>query len=100
MSYNTIPEVIEIHDADGNDVTKNYTVYERKEGELKVVRRKIIITSSSKDKEYDRTPLTSASIYADKLLDGHVVVTAATGSQTEIGKIKRLSRFISFMNSS
>ncbi len=58
---NTIDDVI-ITDADGNPVTTNYDIT-RYEGELKVTKRPIKITTASATKVYDGTPLVKKDGY-------------------------------------
>jgi hypothetical protein len=72
-----------VKDKDGNDVTKQFTVTTAN-GELKINKRPITLTSSSATKEYDGTPLTNDEVIVsgDGLAEGETITFNITGSQT------------------
>ncbi len=91
LSY--LPYVV--YDAHGNDVTEDY--YVKFVGEpLQVNRRMIELTSVSKVKEYDGTPLTGEEVWVSKgsLLPGHRMEAETPASITDVGqtenRIKRV----------
>ncbi|MBQ8407373.1 MAG: hypothetical protein IJY39_00770 [Clostridia bacterium] len=82
---NTIEEV-NIFDADGKDVTRNYQII-YKEGILRVDPITVVVTSASALKAYDGEPLTADSYtLSNDPLEGHQILVQVTGSILEIGK--------------
>ncbi|MBQ4108848.1 MAG: hypothetical protein IJC80_05560, partial [Clostridia bacterium] len=77
---------VAIKDANGVNVTHNYTVT-TVFGELEVFKRPITVATSDESKVYDGTPLTNTelNLLIGELVAGHTFVPAATGSQTEVG---------------
>ena len=96
-SDNTIEESsIVITDANGKDVTKNYTV-ECQSGILEVTLRKLSVTADSKSKPYDGLPLVGESVTVDEisdkndgLLTEHSIVYELTGSITKVGRVSNV----------
>lgn len=86
--------VIMIVNADGKDVTENYSIPEENYvyGTLSMSPRPITITAYSAEKEYDGTPLTNYGCTCEKLagdrglVEGHKVIARAEGSQTAVGE--------------
>jgi len=76
-----------IVNSDGEDVTDNYEA-NAVDGILKVVRRKVTVTSETLSKIYDGTPLeysNSPTITEGTLCAGHYLDMLATASQTDVG---------------
>ena len=86
--------VIKIVNADGNNVTANYSIPEENYvyGILSMSPRSITITANSAEKEYDGTPLTNDGCTYEEfagdrgLVSGHKVIARAEGSQTAVGE--------------
>ena len=86
--------VIKIVNADGKNVTENYSIPEENYvyGILSMSPRSITITANSAEKEYDGTPLTNDGCTYEKfagdrgLVSGHKVIARAEGSQTAVGE--------------
>ena len=86
--------VIKIVNADGNNVTANYSIPEENYvyGILSMSPRPITITADSDSKFYDGTPLTNSGCKYEKfagdrgLVSGHKVIARAEGSQTAVGE--------------
>ncbi len=77
-----------ILDADGRDVTHNYTL-SFEEGTLMVSTRPITVTTASATKYDDGTPLTAPYAHTTEdslpLCDGHKIILAVTGICTGVG---------------
>lgn len=88
-SANTIDA--ELHDAEGNDVSGNYTlVLER--GTLTVTPRELTLRSGDAEKVYDATPLTESSVeaVAGEVAAGQQIEANVTGSLTDAGTADNL----------
>ena len=72
-------------------VTRNKWV-EQCELTIEIRKRRIILSSASKEKEYDGKPLSEASVViaGDGIADGDVVSARATGAQTIVGTCPNL----------
>ena len=81
-----------IRNANGDDVTKNYSNVKLENGKLTVTKRSITITTGDAKKEYDKTPLTSKSdaysVTSGSLLEGHKLTLTLTGTITDPGTAK------------
>ena len=75
-----------VKDAAGNVVTDQFAV-STKDGELKITKRTVTLTSASDRKEYDGTPLTNDKITVggDGFVEGEGATYNVTGSQTLTG---------------
>lgn len=87
-SYSTV-KTINIYDGD-RDVTKNYKI-NKMVGEITITPRKIILLTSSAEKDYDGKALTDKKFSVPshspyQLVVGHKVTMTITGSQTKIGE--------------
>ena len=79
---------VTITDADGNEVTSNYSIT-REEGDLTVKRRPVIVLSASAEKEYDGEPLTAEGYEViGGLLEGHECKAVTDGSTVNAGTVK------------
>ena len=72
------------------DVTANYTFGESVDGELKITKRKVTLTSADGNKVYDGTPLvknaqTDITVSGDGFVTGEGATYDITGSQTVVG---------------
>lgn len=78
--------LIVVTDIYDEDVSHNYNI-DYKLGVYTILLRDITIELVDKEKEYDRTPLTSTeyNIFDGSLVIGHTVELSADGSRTEIG---------------
>ena len=75
-----------VTDADGNDVTAQFTV-ETKNGNAAITPRKVTLTSDSASREYNGKPLTNHLIFIeeDEFIEGEGAHYHVTGSQTLVG---------------
>ena len=81
---NTVTGRAVVKDADGQDVTAQFTV-SRIDGSLVIGKRSVTITTGSASKEYDGTALTEPTADITGLAEGDTVTLAATGTITEVG---------------
>ena len=78
-----------VRDADGNDVTDQFSNIKTADGTLEVTKRQVTLTSGSASKEYDGTALTNGEVFGgDQFVAGEVSNVRATGSITKVGKVK------------
>ncbi len=89
-----IPSTVLIHDANGNDVTRNYEIG-FSVGLLTVSPREILVQTGSAVKEYDGTALTNKTFSVEKrgdkeLIDGHVINVENIGSLSRVGKAENI----------
>ena len=79
---NNVPNVV-IKDANGNDVTSNYTVT-KKNGTLTVNKRPITVTADSASKTYDGTALTKKTykLTSGSLVSGDTLVISFSSTST------------------
>lgn len=76
-----------VRDADGNDVTDQFSNIKTADGNLEVTKRQVTLTSGSATKEYDGTALTNGEVSGgDQFVAGEVSSVRATGSITKVGK--------------
>ena len=75
-----------VKDADGNDVTAQFTV-ETKNGNADITPRKVTLTSDSASREYNGKPLTNHLVFIeeDEFIEGEGARYHVTGSQTLVG---------------
>ncbi len=92
FDYSEIPdaESVRIADADGKDVTKNYSVVGLEKGTLTVLKREITLTAGSDEKIYDGAPLTCglynvSSVYESPLAEGQELTVRVSGERTNAG---------------
>lgn len=92
FEYSEIPdaESVRIADADGKDVTKNYSVVGLEKGTLTVLKREITLTAGSDEKIYDGAPLTCglynvSSVYESPLAEGQELTVRVSGERTNAG---------------
>ena len=83
---NAVTGTAVVKDADGNDVTGQFTV-NTKDGTLKIKPIEITLKSASDQKQYDGTPLTNSNVTVTKgaFVDGEGYTANVTGSQTLVG---------------
>ena len=83
---NVITGIPVVKDANGNDVTAQFTVNEV-EGTLTITKRNVVMTSASDEKQYDGTPLTNGTVTVtgDGFAEGEGAAYNVTGSQTVFG---------------
>ena len=82
---NNVPSEAKIVNADGKDVTGNYTIT-YSNGTLGVTKKNLTITAGSGDKVYDGTALTNDSYTNSALAEGDKIDSVTvTGSQTVVG---------------
>ncbi|MDY3035005.1 MAG: InlB B-repeat-containing protein [Absicoccus sp.] len=79
--------LVSIKNADGKDVTNQFSNIVRVNGTLTVNKRSVVLSSRSATKTYDGTALTSptVTISGDGFVDGEVSNIRATGSITKVG---------------
>lgn len=77
-----------VTDAYGNDVTNEFDV-DAFPGRLIINKRNVTLTSATRDKEYDGTPLFdhTVTVGGDGFANGESVNTHVTGSQTLVGTV-------------
>ena len=73
----------------GQDVTRNYTFGESRNGVLEVTKRTITLTSASATKVYDGLSLTSkdVTVTGDDFVSGEGASYDVTGTITDVGKV-------------
>lgn len=83
---NTVTGTAVVTDADGKDVTNQFTV-NTQDGTLKIKPIEITLTSASDQKQYDGTPLTNSNVTVTKgaFVEGEGYTANVTGSQTLVG---------------
>lgn len=81
-----------IKNANGEDVTANYSNIKLVDGKLSITKREITVTTGSAKKEYDKTPLTTKpddyKITNGSLVDGHKLSLTLNGTITDPGTAK------------
>ena len=84
-----------IRDADGNDVTDQFSNITYKNGELKVTKRNVTLKSESATRAYNGSALTrlDVEVGGQGFVDGEVKDIKATGSITKVGTVKNLITF-------
>ena len=89
---NVIAEYRILHGAEKTDVTAFYTNVSTEKGTLEVTQRSVILTSASRTKAYDGTPLTDHTVTVDDLgfvkNEGAAYTFPETSSITETGKVQ------------
>ncbi len=80
-------ESTKVLDRDGNDVTAEYKIDLKINGNIIIQRRSIRITTPSATKKYDGTPLTASGwqLISGNVLPEHRLVVDVIGSQTNVG---------------
>ncbi len=73
-----------VTDAEGIDVTAQFTV-KTVDGELRIEKRAVTMTSASDEKEYDGNPLTNDTVTATGFVSGEGAEYTVTGEQTYAG---------------
>ncbi|MDR3037097.1 MAG: InlB B-repeat-containing protein [Coriobacteriales bacterium] len=87
-SKNTYKDLVITRDADGADVTNQFTVTDNL-GDLVVVNSTgVTVITNSATKTYNGTPLTAAGYNVIGLPTGHTATLTTTGTQTEVGTSK------------
>ena len=88
VAINKISSVM-IKNADGKDVTNQFSNINRINGTLKVDKRSVLLSSRSASKHYDGIALTSShvTIGGDGFVEGEVSDIKAIGSITEVGNV-------------
>ncbi len=76
---------VKVKDANGKDVTKNYSFGEHVNGTLKVTKAKVTMTSASAQKVYDGTALTAKQVADEGFVGSDGATYDVTGSQTIVG---------------
>ncbi len=74
-----------IYDADGMDVTANFSNISTEQGTLTVTTAPLTITTGSANKKYDGTSLTCNELDIIGLISGDEVTVTATGTITDVG---------------
>ncbi|MBQ1312087.1 MAG: FecR domain-containing protein, partial [Blautia sp.] len=74
-----------ILNADGEDVTANFSNISTEAGTVTVHPAPVTITTGSASKMYDGTPLTCEEVSVTGLVDGETAAVTAAGSITEVG---------------
>ena len=84
-----------IRNADGNDVTDQFSNITYKNGELKVTKRNVTLKSESATRAYNGSALTrpDVEVGGQGFVDGEVKDIKATGSITKVGTVKNLITF-------
>ena len=80
-------EVVSIvfYDADGNDVTDNYSITYA-QGNMHLYRYELTVTTGSAQQEYNASALTNDTFEVSGLQEGHEAIVVVTGSITNAGK--------------
>ena len=76
-----------VYDEIGEDVTANYEIEIVVYGTLEITPRQIIVTADSATRVYDGTPFTLGSVFADRLVDGHIVTAQTVREITDVGTV-------------
>lgn len=85
---------------DGQDVKDQFTNVQLIDGQLAVNKRHVKLTSETKEKEFDGTPLTApdVKVTGDGFVDGEVKDLKATGSITKVGSTTNSISYIPTQN--
>ncbi|MBR2729293.1 MAG: hypothetical protein IKD92_05435, partial [Lachnospiraceae bacterium] len=75
----------QVLNAEGEDVTENFSNISTEKGTLTVEPAKATVTTGSASKSYDGTPLTSTEASITGLVNGETATVTATGTITEVG---------------
>lgn len=88
-TVSTVVKQVIIRNADGKDVTDQFTGISKKDGKLEVTKRTVNLKSDSASKTFDGTPLTrpDVTVSGDGFVPGEVSDIRATGSITKKGVV-------------
>lgn len=88
-TVSTVVKQVIIRNADGKDVTDQFTGITKKDGKLEVTKRTVNLKSDSATKTFDGTPLTrpDVTVSGDKFVPGEVSDIRATGTITKEGVV-------------
>lgn len=88
-TVSTVVKQVIIRNADGKDVTDQFTGITKKDGKLEVTKRTVNLKSDSASKTFDGTPLTrpDVTVSGDRFVPGEVSDIRATGSITKKGVV-------------
>lgn len=88
-TVSTVVKQVIIRNADGKDVTDQFTGITKKDGKLEVTKRTVNLKSDSASKTFDGTPLTrpDVTVSGDGFVPGEVSDIRATGSITKKGVV-------------
>lgn len=88
-TVSTVVKQVIIRNADGKDVTDQFTGITKKDGKLEVTKRTVNLKSDSATKTFDGTPLTrpDVTVSGDGFVLGEVSDIRATGSITKKGVV-------------
>lgn len=88
-TVSTVVKQVIIRNADGKDVTDQFTGITKKDGKLEVTKRTVNLKSDSATKTFDGTPLTrpDVTVSEDGFVTGEVSDIRATGSITKKGVV-------------
>lgn len=88
-TISTVVKQVIIRNADGKDVTDQFTGITKKDGKLEVTKRTVNMKSDSASKTFDGTPLTRphVTVSGDGFVPGEVSDIRATGSITKEGVV-------------
>ncbi|MDD5875327.1 MAG: MBG domain-containing protein, partial [Baileyella intestinalis] len=88
-TVSTVVKQVIIRNADGKDVTDQFTGITKKDGKLEVTKRTVNLKSDSASKTFDGTPLTrpDVTVSGDVFVPGEVSDIRATGSITKKGVV-------------
>ncbi|MBQ3411504.1 MAG: LPXTG cell wall anchor domain-containing protein, partial [Oscillospiraceae bacterium] len=86
---NKISGTAVVKDADGNDVTAQFTV-RQKDGKLEISKRSVTLTSETDSKVYDGKPLTNSNVTVsgEGFVEGEGATYDVTGTITDPGNTK------------
>ncbi len=88
-TVSTVVKQVIIRNADGKDVTDQFTGIIKKDGKLEVTKKTVNLKSDSASKTFDGTPLTrpDVTVSGDGFVPGEVSDIRATGSITKKGVV-------------
>ena len=88
-TVSTVVKQVIIRNADGKDVTDQFTGITKKDGKLEVTKKTVNMKSDSASKTFDGTPLTrpDVTVSGDGFVPGEVSDIRATGSITKKGVV-------------
>lgn len=88
-TVSTVVKQVIIRNADGKDVTNQFTGITKKDGKLEVTKKTVNLKSDSATKTFDGTPLTRphVTVSGDGFVPGEVSDIRATGSITKKGVV-------------
>ena len=94
-TVSTVVKQVIIRNADGKDVTDQFTGITKKDGKLEVTKRTVNLKSDSASKNFDGTPLTrpDVTVSGDGFVPGEVSDIRATGSITKKGVVENSITF-------